>query len=79
VEILRGGPVAEKFIMEHKLAELNAYLESGQSSMQSFDQHLVQMHREGLISGTEALANATRPEALAVALRGIKQTARTMG
>jgi twitching motility protein PilT len=79
VEILRGGPVAEKFIMESKLTELNGFLESGQSSMQSFDQHLVQMHREGLISGTEALANATRPEALAVALRGIKQTARTMG
>jgi twitching motility protein PilT len=75
VEILRGGPVTEKYIMEGRLNELSSYLESGESGMQSFDQHLLQMYQERLITGTEALRWATRPEALATAIRGIKYVA----
>jgi twitching motility protein PilT len=74
VEILRGGPVTEKYILEGKLNELTEYLQSGQSGMQSFDQHLLEMYSQRLIAGTEALKHANRPEALATAMRGIKYT-----
>lgn len=73
VEILRGGPVTAKFIMEGRLNELAAYVQTGEAGMQSFDQHLVTMYRAEQISGTEALRWATNPEALAVAMRGIKR------
>jgi twitching motility protein PilT len=72
VEILRGGPVTEKFITEGKLAELSEYIEGGDMGMQTFDQHLLQMFNQQLISGREALKHATRPEALATAMRGVR-------
>ena len=74
IEILRGGPVTEKYVMEGKLAQLSEYIEGGESGMQSFDQHLLQMYQERLIAGREALKHANRPEALATAMRGIKYT-----
>lgn len=76
VEILRGGPVVEKYILEGKLMQLAEYLESGQNGMQSFDQHLLQMYTQRLISGTEAMRHANRPEALATAMRGLKYIGR---
>jgi Tfp pilus assembly ATPase PilU len=39
--------------------------------MQTFDQHLLKLHKEKVISGTEALRYATNPGALAMAMRGI--------
>lgn len=78
VEILRGGPVTEKYVMEGKLNELSSYLESGESGMQSFDQHLLQMYNERAITGTEALRWANKPEALATAMRGIKYVGRAL-
>jgi twitching motility protein PilT len=72
VEILRGGPVTEKYILEGKLDQLTEFIEGGQSGMQSFDQHLLQLYTERLIASTETLRNANRPEALATAMRGIK-------
>jgi twitching motility protein PilT len=74
IEILRGGPVTEKYVVEGKLAHLSEYIEGGESGMQSFDQHLLQMYEERLIAGREALKHANRPEALATAMRGIKYT-----
>ncbi len=72
LEILLGGPVTEKFILENKISQLTEYLQDGQSGMQSFDQHLVQMYNQQLITGKEALKHADNPEALATALRGVK-------
>ncbi len=72
VEILRGGAVTAKFIQEDRLNELASYVQQGESGMQSFDQHLLAMKQAEQISGTEALRWATNPEALAVAMRGIK-------
>jgi len=74
IEILRGGPVTEKYVLEGKLAELTQYIEGGESGMQTFDQHLLQLFGERLIAGREALKHANRPEALATAMRGIKYT-----
>ena len=71
VEILRGTTVTQKLISENKVSELREYIERGESGMQSFDQHLLQMHRAELISGTEAIRWATKPETLAMAIRGI--------
>jgi twitching motility protein PilT len=79
LEILRGGPVTEKYINEGKLAELADYIEGGESGMQTFDQHLLKMYGERLITGTEALQQANRPEALATAMRGIKYINRPNG
>jgi twitching motility protein PilT len=79
VEILRGGPVTEKYILEGRLPELTEYVQSGESGMQSFDQHLLQMYNQHLITGKEALKNANRPEALATAMRGIKYVGPTAG
>ncbi len=73
VEILRGGPVTAKFIMEGRLNELASYVQTGEDGMQSFDQHLLAMYRAEQISGTEALRWATNSEALAVSMRGIKR------
>ena len=73
VEILRGGPVTSKYILEDRLGELAAHLQTGDAGMQSFDQHLLAMYESEQIRGTEALRWAGNPEALAVAMRAIKR------
>lgn len=73
VEILRGGPVTEKFVMEGRLAELADYIERNESGMQSFDQHLLDLYNQNRISGRAALAWASKPEVFAMAMRGIRQ------
>lgn len=73
VEILRGGPVTEKFVMEGRLAELADYIERGECGMQSFDQHLLELFNQDKIAGREALAYASKPEVFAMAMRGIRQ------
>src|SRR5688572_2281218 len=79
IELLRGGPVTEKYILEGKINQLSEYIEGGEGGMQSFDQHLLQMFSQRVISGREALKHANRPEALATAMRGIKYTGRSTG
>jgi twitching motility protein PilT len=74
VEILRGSAVTQKFILESRLAELSDYIATGESGMQTFDQHLLKLYREQVISGTDALRYATNPGALAMAMRGIMGT-----
>jgi twitching motility protein PilT len=72
IEILRGSGVTKKFILENKLSELTSYIETGESGMQTFDQHILEIYNKKLISGTEALRWASNPDALAMAMRGIK-------
>ena len=74
VEILRGSPVTNKFILEGRIGELHDYIRTGESGMQSFDQHLLKMYRADLVSGTEALRWASNPEALSMSMRGIKSS-----
>jgi twitching motility protein PilT len=71
MEILRGGPVTTKFILDNKLNELSDYISSREGGMQKFDQHLVDLYNKKIISGTEAMRLATNPEAVALGLRGI--------
>lgn len=74
MEILRGGPVTSKFIQENKLGELSEYIASREGGMQRFDQHLLELYNKKVISGTEAMKHATNPEAVALGLRGIRQS-----
>jgi twitching motility protein PilT len=76
VEVLRGSAPTEKFILEGRLTELRDYIKTGESNMQTFDQHLLKMYQAELITGTEALRWATNPEALSMGMRGIKCVSR---
>jgi twitching motility protein PilT len=73
-EILRGGPVPTKYILEGRALELSDYMRSGGNGQQTFDQDLVALHRQELITAPEALRNATNREALGMALRGISSS-----
>ncbi len=75
VEILRGSANTRKFILENRLGELKDCTETGEANVQSFDQHLLKMYTEDLISGTEALRWASNPEELSMALRRSKSSA----
>lgn len=71
VEILRGGPVASKYILEGRALELSDYIRSGGNGQQTFDQDLLALFHKQLITHSQALANATHREALDMAMRGI--------
>jgi Tfp pilus assembly ATPase PilU len=71
VEVLRGGPVPQKWILEGRALELHDYIRNGGNGQQTFDQDLLNLHRQELISTQEALRNATNRESLSMALRGI--------
>ncbi len=73
VEILRGTPVTEKFILENRLGELSDYIAGGELGMQTFDQHLLEMYNAKRISGTQALRWSTNAEAMSLAMRGIRR------
>src|SRR5204863_8328712 len=70
-EILRGGPVPTKYILEGRALELGDYMRTAGNGMQTFDQELLTMFRQELISHHEAMLHATNPESLQMALRGI--------
>jgi twitching motility protein PilT len=72
MEILRGGPVTSKYIMENRLKELSDYAATREAGMQRFDQHLLDLYHQKIISGTEAMRLATNPEAVALGMRGIR-------
>jgi twitching motility protein PilT len=73
-EVLRGGPVPQKYILEGRALELHDYLKSAGGGQQNFDQDLLSLHRQELITTAEALRNATNRESLQMALRGIGST-----
>jgi twitching motility protein PilT len=72
MEILRGGPVTSKYILEGKIGDLADFIGTRESGMQRFDQHLLDLYHQKVISGTEALRLATNPEAVAMGMRGIR-------
>jgi twitching motility protein PilT len=70
-EVLRGGPVPTKYILEGRALELGDYIKNAGNGQQNFDQDLLALYRQELISHAEAMKNATNREALTMALRGI--------
>jgi twitching motility protein PilT len=71
MEILRGGPVTSKYIQENRLSDLADYIGNREGGMQRFDQHLLDLYHQKVISGTEAMRLATNTEAVALGMRGI--------
>ena len=77
VEIFRGGVNTTKPIIEGRIKDLNFFIESRQGGMQSLDQHLVELHQNDLISGTETMRLANNPESVGVGLRTARQASAT--
>jgi twitching motility protein PilT len=71
VEVLRGGPVPQKYILEGRALELADYIKNAGGGQQTFDQDLLTMHRQGLLTAPEALRQASNPEALTMLLRAV--------
>jgi twitching motility protein PilT len=73
-EILRGGPVPTKYILEGRALELHDYMRTAGNGQHTFDQDLLTMFRQELVSHHEAMLHATNPESLQMALRGISSS-----
>jgi twitching motility protein PilT len=71
VEILRGGPVPARYILEGKALELAEYMKHGGNGQQTFDQHLLALYQQEVVAREEVLHNASNREAISMALRGI--------
>ncbi|HVV99222.1 MAG TPA: PilT/PilU family type 4a pilus ATPase [Planctomycetaceae bacterium] len=68
-EVLRGGPVTSKYILEGRIGEITDYIATQADGMQTFDKHLFRLYSEGTLDGPHALEAATNPEALALEIR----------
>jgi twitching motility protein PilT len=73
-EILRGGPVPTKYILEGRALELGEFIKSAGNGQHTFDQDVLALFKQELITQPEALRNATNRDALTMALRGIGKT-----
>lgn len=73
VEILRKTVRIKDMILENRIHEItDAMRESGNSyGMQTFDQHLLKLYRDGVISREEALDKATTRSDLDMAIKNV--------
>jgi len=71
-EVMRGTGTIRKLVLEHRPQAIPQALINRDRGMQSFDQHLEELFRARLITAEEALRLATNPEALTMAMRGLK-------
>jgi twitching motility protein PilT len=72
VEIMIKTPIIRKLLEEDKLDKLAMAIEAGQQDgMQSFDQCLLKLINDGLVSEEEALTRASNPEQLKMNMKGI--------
>lgn len=72
VEILRTSPLVKKLILEGKITSLAQVIANRERGMQSFDQHLTDLFKEGKIDAHQAEELATHPEVVQLARRGVK-------
>jgi hypothetical protein len=66
--------VPTKYILEGRALELHDYMRTAGNGQHLFDQDLLTMFRQELISHSEAMLHATNPESLNMALRGISSS-----
>lgn len=72
LEILINTPIVRKLLEENKIDKLHAAVETGrEDGMQSFNQSLLGLVNEGLITEEDALKMASNPESLKMNLKGI--------
>ena len=74
VEILINTPHVRKQIEDNKSQEIVQAIQKGQFyGMQTFNQSLVKLFKDGMATEAEVLAAASSPDDLKLALRGIEQ------
>lgn len=73
VEVLRSTPTVRALIREQKTSQLRATIQAGavQYKMQTFDQSLLDLYKEELITMEDALAEATSSTELKLGLDGL--------
>lgn len=72
LEILVSTPQVRKLIMENKTGDLVKAMQNGEFyGMNTFDQSLAHLYREGAIDMETAQAAATSPDAIMLEIRGI--------
>ena len=72
VEILFNTPTVRKLLAKNQLEVLHAAIETGgEDGMQSFDQAIYHLIKDGLVAEAEGLEYATNPEQLRMSLQGI--------
>jgi len=72
LEILINTPTVRKLLEEDKIEKLPAAIETGRDDgMQTFNQALYDLVKQGKVSEEEALRKATNPQALAMNFKGI--------
>lgn len=72
IEVMLNNNLIAKLIKEDQLAKLSQAIEASTGEgMMSFNQHLLQLVNEGMITEETALKNANNPDALRMMLKGI--------
>ncbi len=72
VEIMINTPMVRKLLESNKLEKLSMAVEAGKEDhMQSFNQSLLKLVNEGLVTEEDALKMADNPDALRMNLKGI--------
>lgn len=76
MEILVRTPTIEKLIMENRDFEIKDAIEAGKEhyKSQSFDQSILDLYDEGIISKEQALENATSASDLALKISGLNSS-----
>ncbi|MCK4607026.1 MAG: type IV pilus twitching motility protein PilT [candidate division Zixibacteria bacterium] len=75
--MINSGAIRECILDPEKTVEIPDLLEQGavQYGMQTFDQSIMKLHKQGLISFEEAMANATNPDDFDLRVKGITGSA----
>ncbi len=72
VEVMVVTPYIKKLIAENKLSEINKAIQQGEYyGMQTFNQSLVTLYKEGKVTLEDAKENATSPEEFMMNVKGI--------
>ncbi len=80
VEILINTPRIKELIMDEKrTVEIPQAIEEGyyEYKMQTFDQSIMKLYKDGMITLEDALENVTNPDEFKLKLKGIKTTSET--
>ena len=72
LEIMVVTPSIRKLLLEGKTTSLSQFIEEGEhAGMQTFNQSLVKLYQQNLITYEEALAAATSPDEFKLSVQGI--------
>lgn len=72
VEVLRGNERIRRLILDGRESSINDVLKEGTMRMQSFDQHLMLLYKEGRITEAEAYDKASNANDLKILIDGYK-------